>query len=104
MVYDHYRPLFPDPMDWQRLLTIPLVSTPTPADMQKLIDEFKKATEAAKVVDLATGQPDCADPEKAKLEERVAALEAKIAEMERQKTEDGWKKLKRKTKRKTARK
>jgi len=37
---------------------------------QKKIDDFKRTIEAAKTVDALTGQPDCVDPEKAKLEER----------------------------------
>ena len=45
---------------------------------QKKIDDFKRTIEAAKTVDALTGQPDCVDPEKAKL---MQAIERRMAEM-----------------------
>lgn len=72
-VYDHYRPQI---QPW----TLPdtTIKYPQPSELdelRKLIREFRQAVAAAKTVDALTGQPDCADPEKAALEERVAKLE-----------------------------
>lgn len=47
-------------------------------DIVKTLREFAEAMMAAKKVDELTGQPDCVDPEKAKLEDRVKELEALI--------------------------
>ncbi len=66
MVHNHFEPLI-----------APL--TPNDIDVVDILDSFMKAREAAKVVDELTGQPDCVDPEKAKLIERVAELEKLIA-------------------------
>jgi hypothetical protein len=43
--------------------------------LRELIKEFREALAAAKLVDVLTDQPDCEDPVKAKLEDRVKALE-----------------------------
>lgn len=48
-------------------------------ELAELVAAFRQAVEAARTFDRLTGQPDCVDPEKAKLEERVAGLEAKLA-------------------------
>ena len=47
------------------------------AELRSLIDRFERAVAAAKVVDELTGQPDCLDPAKAKLEDRVAYWKAR---------------------------
>lgn len=60
---------------WENL---PLPKYLTP-DLAKTLEEFKKASEAAKIVDDALGNPDCEDPEKVKLVERVAELEKLLA-------------------------
>jgi uncharacterized protein YceH (UPF0502 family) len=39
---------------------------------------FHSMVEDAKQFDVQTNQPDCADPDKAKLEERIAELEQQI--------------------------
>lgn len=44
-------------------------------ELRDLIQEFRDALKAAKLVDVLTNQPDCEDPKKAELEERVKALE-----------------------------
>jgi len=86
MVHDHFAPLIPDPgrTDWvpPSVTTVDLsglagsvAMAPAIAELRKLIAEFREAVEAARKVDLLTKQPDCVDPEKAKLEFRVAALE-----------------------------
>ena len=46
------------------------------------IDLFHNMVADAKVFDQESGQPDCQDPEKAKLEERIAELEQQLAEKE----------------------
>ena len=50
----------------------------TPEDLRILLDAFHKAVEAAKAADKAAGQPDCTDPDKVKLEGRVAELERRL--------------------------
>lgn len=47
-------------------------------ELKALIAEFKEALAAAKLVDKVTGQPDCEDPEKAKLVDRVEELEKRV--------------------------
>src|ERR1700678_2329930 len=92
MVYDHYNPLFqptwPGPVPQPFLPPTPPPFYPWPpappvdlAQLARLIAEFKEAAEAAKVVDRLTGQPDCEDPEKARLEDRVAELERELARL-----------------------
>lgn len=79
MVYDHFKPLFPPPPPGY---DYPVWPPPySPAQTQKNINDFRKAIEAARVVDKLTGKPDCADPEKAKLEERIVALEAIVTRL-----------------------
>ena len=88
MVHDHFKPQIPIdwlPMPVQPAAPMPLYFGPTnealAAEVKRLgevIADFKKALEAAKIVDTLTGQPDCVDPEKEKLQERVAELEAKL--------------------------
>lgn len=77
-VYDHHAPLFPQ-----------LVETGSPFDkwssvvqsydLPAAIEQFKTDLEKAKAQDLADGAPDCFDPEKQKLEDRVAELERMLA-------------------------
>jgi hypothetical protein len=82
MVYDHYRPIIPQPPT----TTVPAVYPPTVVipgvsdleELRQLIAEFKEAVAAAKVVDRLTDQADCEDPKKASLEERVRRLEELI--------------------------
>lgn len=56
----------------------PLDST-TPSisveELVKRLQQFAEAAEAAKKVDELTGQKDCVDPDKARLQERVRELE-----------------------------
>ncbi len=47
---------------------------------QDRIDLFHNMVADAKRFDEESGQPDCQDPEKAKLEERIAELEQQLAE------------------------
>jgi hypothetical protein len=58
-----------------------VISPPELAELRELIAQFKEAVQAAKTVDRLTGQPDCVDPKKAKLEERVAELERRLDAM-----------------------
>ena len=92
MVIDHFAPKFPSdwppspttvpitPVDLQPVTVQPGDLTPfntaaAIAELRKLIQEFREAVEAAKKVDTLTGQPDCVDPAKASLHERVERLE-----------------------------
>lgn len=93
MVIDHYNPFFPPLPEPAPTPTVPNVSGtftwPPPSvdlnELRKLIEEFKEAMVAAKKVDLLTGQPDCEDPEKAKLVARVDALEKEVARLSKKK-------------------
>lgn len=96
MVMDHYKPIFepwvpnggtpvqpytPPSNPHQTLDLSGIMVGPQVAELRKLIAEFKEALEAAKKVDALTAQPDCEDPEKAKLVERVAELERRLDEL-----------------------
>jgi hypothetical protein len=72
-VMDQWAPAFPP--------SPPAKFTPNEEDLRTLIDAFHKAVEAAKVFDAVTGQPDCVDPEKGRLEARVAELERRLDAM-----------------------
>jgi len=74
MVIDRFQPDFA-PWIGQKPWTAPNAPLENPQALKDLIAEFQKAQEAAKVVDAAMGAPDCEDPEKAKLLDRVAELE-----------------------------
>jgi hypothetical protein len=97
MVMDHFKPFIPD--DWQPqtgridIHGTPVIPWPPPqtvdtatvealraeiAGLAKIVADFKTAVEAARKVDALTAQPDCADPEKTKLEARVAELERRL--------------------------
>lgn len=58
-----------------------IVDGKTIREWKKQIAEFKEAAQAAKVVDRLTAQPDCEDPEKMKLVDRVRLLEKRLNEM-----------------------
>lgn len=82
MVHDHYWKRFPQPeqpvapeIDWSKFV---IQNTVDLTELARLIAEFKAAVEAAKMVDKLTMQPNCVDPEKAKLQDRVAELEQKL--------------------------
>lgn len=93
-VYDQWNPWFPQPNTIPPPAIYPSPNTNVPPtiqvqgvtvsgeDLRTLIDAFHKAVEAAKAFDAITGQPDCEDPEKAKLEKRVAELEKRLDEYE----------------------
>lgn len=74
MVFDHYHPEFYKPIDVERDY----------AELARVIQEFREAHQAAKRVDILTKQPDCEDPEKAKLLDRIAELEAELAELKKE--------------------
>jgi hypothetical protein len=65
------------PEDFKEQLDRLLNPKPSPEveALRELIKEFREALAAAKLVDVLTDQPDCEDPVKAKLEDRVKALE-----------------------------
>jgi hypothetical protein len=62
---------------------IPYPDSTTLSEIKKLIEDFRSAFDAASKVDKLTGQPDCVDPEKAKLFQRVAELENRILALEK---------------------
>lgn len=45
---------------------------------QERIDLFRRMVTDARLFDEESGQPDCEDPEKAKVEERIANLEEEL--------------------------
>jgi hypothetical protein len=88
MVHDHYEPqvpwLEPAPIGigWPTPVgpyEIKLPVAPAALDLVALLKEFRELIEAAKLIDTKTKQPDCVDPEKAKLQDRVAELEKLLA-------------------------
>lgn len=89
MVHDGFEPIIPwvetvPADDWWRGPYVAPKANPIDAapalDLGALIKEFRELIEAAKRIDEVTKQPDCVDPEKAKLQERVAELEKLLAD------------------------
>lgn len=90
MIMDTYRPHIPTvwppnttpaPQQW-KIGTTPKPKQPVTAEeLRELLESFRQALTAAQTFDRLTGQPDCVDPEKAQLEERVADLERRLDEM-----------------------
>jgi len=74
MVYDSFKPRF----DQVAPVFYPVVD---PNAVHLLIEEFRKSLAEARKKDAEEGAPDCFDPEKAKLSDRVAELERRLAEM-----------------------
>lgn len=72
MVYDHYRPIIPN-VAWPQQPGV-VVSDWDPLAWVKILKDFEEAKKAAAIVDDLTGQKDCVDAEKKKLDERAAAL------------------------------
>lgn len=98
-VSDKYQPMFPT-NPWNQQIALPYITPqiePEPFDwsaffkttqleeLKTLIKEFKEALEHAKKLDILLKQPDCVDPEKAKLFERVKELEAQLKKFEKPK-------------------
>jgi hypothetical protein len=78
MVHDAYSKQF-EGLGWPTLNDWPPYNQTIDLEgLRQLIADFKQCVEAAKIVDRLTKQPDCVDPEKAKLQEQVARLEAVI--------------------------
>lgn len=97
VVHDHFNkefdsfpgwpPIGPDqpttPFDFNKFLILDKVSI-SKAELealQKLIKDFRSAVEAAAKLDVLMKTPDCVDPEKAKLQERVLFLEKMVDEL-----------------------
>ena len=87
-VMDRWQPIFPpvDPHPIPPMPIVPWVLPPPPPNTTwpELIEKFRKEAEAARQHDIDTKQPDCEDPEKAKLVDRVAELERRLALIERE--------------------
>lgn len=64
-------------------VAVPAIAPAELAELRQLIADFKEAIAAAKTVDRLTKQPDCEDPGKAKLIDRVAELEKRLAKLEK---------------------
>jgi hypothetical protein len=83
VVFDHFGPAFQPwftptktfPDTTQPYGPLPNETISNPETVKKIIDDFAKAREAAKIVDELTKKTDCVDPEKAKLLEKVERLE-----------------------------
>ena len=83
---------------WNPSSTPPIVTSPQ-VDMdnlQAILESFRLAQEAARIADEATGQEDCVDPDKAKLLERVEALENALKELKAAQNKPKTKRKKRK--------
>lgn len=93
MVHDKMGPAFPDIQPWDGRPVYPTVPsvvtspnvvalTAQPSfdfsELKKLIEEFRELIKAATLLDQKLNQPDCVDPEKAKLGEKIAKLESLI--------------------------
>jgi hypothetical protein len=72
-------PVYPYPHDYTPRQVIPDRSN---EELRELLDTFKELLDAAAKVDKVTGQPDCADPEKTKVLERMDELEKRLEEVE----------------------
>lgn len=64
VIYDMFKPM---PDDWYN---------------RERIDLFRRMVSDARLLDKESGQPDCEDPEKAKVESRINEIEKKIDEEE----------------------
>lgn len=91
VIMDSYRPHIPNPnqttpYQWpqpaQTVTTTRIVHEYDNTELRELIDSFRQALEAAEVLDRLTDQPDCVDPEKAKLIGRVNELERRLEALE----------------------
>lgn len=100
MVMDGWNPLIPQPsrtVPWPPYPNVVPGTIPDPAfipynprvaeeynneDLRKMLDAFMKVYEGAKAFDEASGQPDCEDPEKTRLLERVEELERRLDALE----------------------
>lgn len=75
-VLDYFKPTFPNldehVGDWDYL--------------RRLLEDFRKAEEAAKLVDKLTNQPDCEDPQKVLLLDKVEKLEKLVKRKRGKKT------------------
>jgi len=87
-IFDLYTPQIPVPtptpygptQPW--LPVLPADKPMTPEELTKLLEAFRKAAEEAKEIDKRDGNPDCEDPDKAKLLDRIAVLEHRIEILE----------------------
>ncbi len=79
MVHDHFDGQFPPfggigKFPWNT----PIPDPAEIARLEKVIQDFREAQEAAKKLDTLMKQPDCVDPVKEQLQKRVAELEAQL--------------------------
>lgn len=99
MIHDHYNDRFapwfePNRLPWDPFPlprpAVPVTPPPKPISdeiaealrtLRQLIDEYREAIAKAKRLDELTGQPDCEDPKKASLEERVTDVERQLSSL-----------------------
>ena len=97
MIMDHYAPQFPtwpghglggqqqqtglgaQSLEWSGFFSG--LSADEVAKLRQLLKDFYEARAAAEKIDALTGQKDCVDPDKARLLERVEALEQALFDM-----------------------
>lgn len=89
-VYDHFQPRIPGNWDPPVVpgtftLTSPPFESPEMtalrqevATLRQIVADFRAAVEHAAKLDRLMRQPDCVDPDKARLEARVAELERRL--------------------------
>lgn len=93
MVHDHYNPLIPEPLTLPLVPVAPYSPPATSVDLaviliqmdeiKKLVQAFREDVRKAEELDASMKQPDCVDPEKAKLIDRVKQLEERIEALEK---------------------
>lgn len=83
MVYDHYQdkwPLKTGTYTWPAgPLTVDQLTEKQKEEIRELIKQFYSDLKAAEQLDKHLNQPDCEDLEKAKLLEKIKALETELA-------------------------
>jgi hypothetical protein len=75
-------PVYPQP-NTPGIAPIQVIPDRSNEELRELLDTFKELLDAAAKVDEVTGQPDCADPEKTKVLERLDELEKRLEEVEK---------------------
>lgn len=85
-VFDHFTPQFDKwvkPVPYQPTYPISPITIENEDAIRKLIEEFQQAAEHAKKLDEIMKKPDCEDPDKAKLLERIAKIEEELAKLKK---------------------
>jgi len=75
-------PMSPEPFHPQRLAPEIDLSPDELRTIRKILDDYKKANAAARVVDDLTGQPDCIDEEKQAMAREIEELRRRLSRYE----------------------